>query len=62
MSKSGYVGVGLNNSTGKYRVWISDLFFDGFLTLEDAIAFRKVKELELGFSEQHFKRSCWNES
>lgn len=61
-SKSGHLGVGLNNTTGKYRVWISNLFFDGFLTLEDAISFRKAKELELGFSEHHFKRSCWNES
>jgi hypothetical protein len=58
-NESGTTGVGFNKNTNKWRVWIQSDFYDGFLTKQDAINFRKAEEIRRSFSPEHFQREVW---
>lgn len=59
-NSSGVTGVGFHKQSGKWRVFIGSHFKCGFSTIEEAIEYRKSKEIELGYSEDHFKREVWS--
>lgn len=59
-NKYGTTGIGFIESSGKWRVFIGSHHKAGFDSIEDAIEYRKKKEIELGYSDQHFKREVWN--
>lgn len=58
-STSGITGVGFNNKTKKWRVWIQEDFYDGFTTSEEASEFRRLEEIKRGFSSTHGRRNIW---
>lgn len=57
----GVTGVGIHNPSGCWRVWISYHQKSGFKSFEEAVAYRKMKEKEMGFTEQHFNREVWSD-
>jgi hypothetical protein len=57
--KYGHVGVYAHGKT--WRVSIGAEGKAGFVSYEEAVAYRQKRERELGYSENHYKREVWRE-